>query len=349
MKKKQIITYGIIGVGILLILAAAGMLLRSIMQYREQEQAFSRLRSRLSELYRAEVFPSEENVEIERENRAQLEDWFAELLEQLGEGNIVRDDRSPSQFIGRLERARNSLREQADRSRVRLPERGEDFAFGFERYAGTGELPSPDDVPRLTEQLLITTQLTRMLYESEISHLKQIRRDVFEAEAEQEPADRAPTRRGTTQTTRRRSDRAMPADRNPGILGEDDMFATYRFVLEFEAREEALMRLLNALADSSLYTIVRRVQLRKDVPSMIATQREATDGEDAPREPEADVSFLFGEPDEDAAEEITEDYDGRGPRLGDSQPVSGIEMETPMEVRLEVDVYKFRSVDETLD
>ncbi len=353
MKKKQLITYSAIGVGVILLLAATGMLLRSIMQYREQEQAFSRLRSQLSQLYRAEVFPSEDNVALERENREQLDVWFENLLEHLGEGNIIRDDRSPSQFRGLLEQTHNTLRERAARARVRLPDRESDFAFGFERYAGTGLLPSPEDVPRLTEQLIITTSLSRMMYESEISALRSIRRDVFEAETAQEPRDTAPARRGAT-PARRGSDRreAQVAPRgDPGIIEEGDMFATYRFVIEFEAREEALARFLNALASNPLYTVVRTIRMRKDVPSMIAIHTEGAAAEASSREsPESDVSFLFGTQDDDAdSAESSPDAERRGPVLGDSQPVSGIQMETPMQVRLVVDVYKFRGVDETLD
>ena len=354
MKRKQIIAYSAIGVGGLLVLAAAAMLVRSILQYREQEQAFNRLRSRLTQLYRAEVFPSEENVTLERENREQLEGWFEDLLAELGKENISRDDRSPSQFIGRLERTRNTLRQQADRDRIRLPEAGTNFAFGFERYAGTGLLPSPDDVPRLTEQLIIATRLTRILYDSEITSLRAIQRDVFEeTTTPEQPREPTVTRRGAAPAPRRGPDTRQPvrAARQPGIRGEGDMFATYRFTLEFDAREEALARFLNALASTPMYTVVRTVRLRKEVPEMVVTSTAAATATTERRAGvDADVAFLFGgeEPVGTPTDPSAEPALGAA-LVGTSRPVSGIEMETPMQVRLEVDVYKFRSVDETRD
>jgi len=350
MKRKQIITYAASGVGVVLFLAASGLLVRNIMQYREKEQDFNRLRSRLTQLYRSEVFPSDENVALERENREQLETWFERLITKLGEENISRADRSPPQFVERLELSRNTLRRQANRSRIRLPDAGTDFAFGFERYAGTGLLPSLEDVPRLTEQLIIVTRLVRLMYESEITALSAIRRDVFEEEtAAEEPRSREPAsgRRGAAPVRGRTPDRtrAVRSPRQPGVLGAEDMFATYRFVFEFSAREEALTKLLNALAANPMYTVVRTIRLRKDVPSMVPTQAEGTGADRRPQSSETDVSFLFG-----GGEEATQEPGAAPtPLLGTSRPVSGIEMETPMQVRLEVDVYKFRSVDETRD
>ncbi len=366
MKKKQIITYSAIGVGALLLLAATGMLVRSILQFRELEQAFTRERSRLTQFYRADVFPSAENVARERENREQLDGWFEELIRELGRESISRDDRSPSQFINRLERTHSGLRQQAERSRIRLPEAGGDFAFGFERYAGTGLLPSPDDVPRLTEQLIIITRLARLMYDSEISALRMIRRDVFEETTQEVRETPTPARalgRTAPAAGRQRSDARQPAAtaQGAGVITADDMFATYRFVLAFDAREEALARFLNELASSPMYTVVRTVRLRKEVPPMVATRAAATGAGAADQDRRtarggaagADgLSFLFGggdsvQPDSGAVVEGAGDTGAA--QLSTSRPVSGIEMETPMSVQLEVDVYKFRSLDETRD
>lgn len=355
MKRKQLLTYVLLGVGGVVLLSAAGLMVRSIMQYRAQEQAFTRLRSRLGQLYRSEVFPSQENVALEQRNREQLERWFDELITKLGEENVNRDDRSPSQFIGRLERTRAALRQQAERSRIRLPETGANFAFGFDRYAGTGELPSPEDVPRLTEQLIVITRLTRMLFDGEISALRAIERDVFEdaPAAAAVVEDRGPVRRGTAPPVRRdaAARQRTQAPGRPGILGEGEMFTTYRFVLEFNAREEALAKVLNALASDSLYIVVRTVRLRKDVADMVAARPVAPGaaaGGDRRGGAEADVQFLFGG-EASPAPAASAAPERAAPVLGPSHPVSGIEMETPLQVRMEIDVYKFRSADETRD
>jgi len=363
MKKKQLLTYVALGVGGVILAVAGTLLVRSVLQYRGHEQAASRLRLRLKDLYRTEVFPSRENVVRERQNQAQLEQWFDRLITRLGEGNVDREDRSPSQFIGRLERTRAALRQQAERARIRLPDLTANFAFGFERYTGTGALPAPDDVPRLTEQLIVITRLTRMLFDSEIQSLQAIQRDVFEEVPAVVMAREEPTGRRSGGTTRRSG--GAPVDRvparvrqpgQPGLLQGDDMFATYRFVLEFEAREEALARLLNALASDPLFTVVRTLRMRKAVADMVVVRPEIVMGENAggasgrraSAGADLDDSFLFRG---DAASVVDDPASVRpgASGVGQSHPVSGIEMEIPMQVRMEIDVYKFRSADEPQD
>jgi hypothetical protein len=354
MKKKEIITYVLLGVGVLLLLGVGGLLVRSMMRFREREEGFGRLQNRLSELYRADVFPSMANVEIERENQVQLDVWFGEVMRQLSQGNshLTSDERSPSRFVGVLERARENLVQHGQRSRVRLPDANMNFAFGFERYAGTGQLPSPDDVPRLMEQLMIVTRVCRTIFESEVVALQAVRREEFEDAAPLPVQETQAVRRGPT-ARRGPAEPVVPqtvARRNPGLLADGDMFTTYRFVLEFTAREEALTRVLNSFAASPVYIVVRSVTLRKEVPALVPA-RSATvggaAGADRRSAPSAaDMNFLFGGeaprvPEAPAPEEATRDN-----LLGPSHPVSGIEMEIPMQVRMEIDVYKFRGVDE---
>ncbi|MFU8780444.1 MAG: hypothetical protein ACNA71_05400 [Kiritimatiellia bacterium] len=360
MKKKELVTYILLGIGGLLVVLSAALLVLSIRQYREREQQFRGLRTQLMRLYASDVFPSAKNMEIERENRRQLEEWYQDLMLQLGRGNVLRDDRSPSQFIGRLDRTRNDLRQQAERNRVRLPDGSAVFAFGFERYAGTGQLPSPDDVPRLTEQLIIITRLTRLMIDSDISAVRSIQRDIFEERAAgataQDPvpgvrgaAQPSPARRGASPDSRRAVAARGPAP--DSRQQQARMFTTERIVLEFNAREESLARLLNALASNPMYTVVRAVRLQKDVPDMVPVRPAAGPGVSADRRPETetDLSFLFGGGGVATAPAPAVAERPAGAVLGPSHPVSGIEMEIPMQVRLEIDVYKFRSADENRD
>lgn len=362
MKKKQIITLALLGVGALVLIGVAIGLGRSVIKYRESDRAYRRYRSKLSALYKSDVFPSKDNMAIERENREQLEGWFESLITQLAKDNVSRDDRSPSQFRGRLERAIRALRQQAERVRVRLPESVADFAFGFELYAGTGRLPNPDDVPRLTEQLIIITRLNKLLFESEVSAIRSMQRDVFEASADLGTEEDAAPIRGRGRPTPRRSDKNAEKSmrKNPGVIEAGDMYSTYRFVLNFDAREEAFAQLLNKLAADPMFTLVRSVKVHKDVPEMVVVPTAVEPGSsDSPSSAargtrtsgqNTDVSFLFGGSAGGAATSSEAVPSGTPQKeLGPSHPVSGIEMEIPLQVRMEIDVYKFRRSDEAGD
>ncbi len=350
MKKKQIITLVACSIGGLLLLGAAYLLFRSMMQFRRVDAQFAQLQNRLGQFYRAEAFPSLENVGRERENQEEVEAWFAQLMAELGKGNVSSEERSPSRFVGVLERARERLLQQAASGRVRFPEGTRaTFAFGFDRYVGTGRLPAPDDVPRLTEQLMLVTRLAWVLFESEITSLRSIERDVFEdgpAASVMEPTPTPTTRRSAA----RRADTAAaaPPVRVPGIIAQDEDFGVYRFVLEFSARESALASVLNAFSSGPTFVVVRSLTLRKEVPNLLVVRTAPQPGapaQPATARPVADVSFLFGGL-EDPAQERAAAPRQESTVLGPSHPVSGIEMEIPMQVRLELDVYKFRGLDE---
>jgi hypothetical protein len=356
MKKKQVVTYVLLGAGGLVIALAVTLLVRGVSQYRQKEEQFKRLRSQLTGLYASEVFPSAANTNLERDNRRQLEHWYRDVIQQLAKGNITSDERSPSQFIGRLDRARQDMKVSAERGRVRLPEGNTVFAFGFERYAGTGQLPAPDHVPRLMEQLIMVRLLTRLMIESEVTAITSIQREVFEERASDLSQSASSGDFGgqssQASTMRTRGSRGqggaavaegVSASGSLPSSSASKMFSTYRFVLEFNAKEEALCKLLNALASSRLYTVVRTVRVRKDVPDMLPSRTGGPSGA-APASDES-LAFLFGGGAPATAAQPASAQTG-GPSLGPSNPVSGIEMETPMQVRLEIDVYKFRSADE---
>ncbi len=325
MKKAQIITISVCVLGGLALFAASWVLLRGVLRFNEASRSLEEAKLQLTGFYREPVFPSAENVKREQENTAQISDWFEELIATLREGNVVRTERSPSLFKSILEKAQERLKQDASAAGTQLPE---GFAFGFDRYTATGTLPAPDHVPRLTEQLILITRISKILFDQRVKGIRVLERSVFEEAVNVETSS---TPEFVSQTGGRRA----AAGRQPakpttvgtsasavalaGIIPEGALFGTYRFVLEFDSKETALIKIFNALASCQAFTIVNVVRLSKEIPNLMPTVTDV---------PVAQP----GETDKPAA----------SVQLGPNNTVSGLEMEIPIRVRVELDVYKFK-------
>lgn len=288
--------------------------------------------NRLSAFYEADVFPSDENVAREKQNRTKLEGWFDELTSELRKGNVVSSERSPSRFLGILERTRERLLQMAQEAGTRLPD---GFAFGFERYTGTGMLPSPDDVPRLTEQLVLITRLSRILFQNGVRELRVLERTVFEdAPATQPTVDTPPSavpgRRAARTPEPAARPRGVATAGQPGVIPDGALFGKYRFAIEFDAREENLLKVLNALASSQAFTVVNVIRLSKNVPVFMPDERRSSTA--SPAETRRAADHATGDAQESP---VTR-------RVGPEFPISGLDKELPLRVRVEMDVYKFK-------
>ncbi len=332
MKKAQVITISLCAVGAIALLTAGFVLYRGISRFGQAREAEATARARLEGFYREPVFPSSDNVRRENANTEKLAGWFDELAAQLRKGNVVSTERSPSAFkTVHLEKTLERLVQEAQAAGTELPA---NFGFGFAQYAGTPTLPRPDDVPRLMEQLELVGRISRILFANRVKSISTVERAAFEhqalppgaaqaaAAAPAAPAGR-PTRRTRTQTE------AAPEPvvaSQPGVVPSGALFGKYRFVIEFSARESALFGVLNALAASPSFTVVKVVRLNKGIPVLMPVAMDMA---------AAGVSIPgFGASSVVAPAPVL--------RLGPNYPVSGLEMEIPMQVRVELDVFKFR-------
>jgi len=303
-----------LGIAALAVLAVAVLLLATgISRFSDTKGSLDKSKRELTRYYDEDPFPSEDNVLKEQDNVEVQDEWFKSLVNRLRQGQVESDDKSPSLFMGLLGRKRTELMKLGEASGTALDPR---FTFGFGRYfAERGELPAPDDVPRLTEQLLVVERLCALLFDEKVTRLEKIAREEFEGAP---VASRlAP---GTTAGTRprpRRPGRTRDALRNPdaGLIPKDELCGKYHFMLEFEAREESVWRVLNRLAKHEIFIAVTGVWFTKQGDDIVLSGQERKGGQANP-EP-------FGS------------Y--RRERL-----VCGPQMEKPMVVRVDLDVYKFR-------
>ncbi len=322
MKKKNVIVIALVVVLALVFLVSCFLLIRGISQFSKEEKTLNRSVSTLRNYYARNPFPSPENVEREDENGEELLRWMADLAGALREGQIEPIQKTPAQFLRLFSQTRDELKAVAAKTKTSLKD---DFAIGFERYSASGSLPAPMDVPRLAQQLVIADQICRVIFENGATELSKLQREVFESAAASAAPASSPT--GARGSRRRRTSpaaaassgggRAWRVSASAGVLGENDLHARMRFGVSFEARQDALFGILNALAAHDMFAVVTLLKLEKT-------------GDDVNPPAKAD---------EEAAGDLVADpseYPPRSQRL-----MSGDMLEKPMRVTMEIDVYRF--------
>ncbi len=300
MKKKKLLLVVAGVVVAALVLLAAFLLFRGIAKLKSTQDHLERAELDLRRYYAKEPFPSTQNVERVKANVETLDAWQEKLMQKLGAGQVMPDTtRSPSAFISLLEQTRRELLELGGETVE------ETFAFGFERYFAEGSVrPVPPHVPRLTQQLLIISEVCKVLFDSDIVALTGIDREQFEG--------------GTRVAT----------DPDVGVLKEDALFAQLHFRFVFTAREAALLNVLNGLTRHTMFISISQMKIDRTEPDVVIPAEEEEEGFE-----DEDEEVL---PDEDEAEEAKPVVLSLEERT-----VSGPRMQKPVTVTLELDVYRF--------
>lgn len=258
-RRKILIVTLFIVIG-LLFLGAVGLVIRGFMAKRDVEVQLEAKWADLDRLYHRNPFPSDLNLKVEQKNLDVINDEMRGLLTAMGQGQIESVNQSPPKFMAQFWETRTELKAQARSTGVALTG-GDDFDFGFSRHMA-GNLPAPQDVPRLTQQLRIVQALCGVLYNARITELKGVGREEFEVDAAGGPTSRAAPAAG------RRNQGAQASLNmtrvNAGLIPEGRLFGKWRFVLVFSARESALLNVLNGLARSPVFAVVTRVEVIGD-------------------------------------------------------------------------------------
>ena len=319
-RKILIVTLSVI-IGLMFI--AAGILVfRGFAAFYRAESELGVKKAELEKLYQRRPFPSSQNLKTENENLEVLNQEMAGLLAAMGRGQIESVDQSPPKFMAQFWETRKDLAARAKDMDVTLANEG-DFDFGFGRHM-QGNLPAPQDVPRLTQQLKIVQSLCGVLYDSRISELKGIGREEFEVDAVTgagaQPAAAGGRRRGATVVA---SLNVMSP--NAGLIQEGRLFGNWHFTLSFTAKESALLGVLNGFARSPLFVVVTRVDVAGDDKAFQQSGETAPAG----RKPAKDAPAK--------AVEVGKDVPAALPR--DQRVVCGHDV--PLTVKMELDVYQF--------
>jgi hypothetical protein len=294
-----------------LIVGCAVLLFMSHTKLKKVERSTKAKQVRLEALSSGNPFPSEENVQIELKNGEALRSWLNTLSSTAAEGQLNLDMRTPSKFRRLLGKTVTQLIHAGGADVV-----SENFFFGFNRYLVDGsELPQPDHVPRLAQQLAVVDRVCGILFDANITQLRGVTREVFEGS---------------------RKEMALTGtDSGAGVLNEGDLYGKLRFKFEFSATEDAFFDVMNRIASNELFMSVGTIQYTKpkvDVhEDLIPEAGKASLGTDeAPLDPEE--------------QEVEVDDQGRLFPSRYRRIVSGHDHEVPMDISMELNVFQFVEV-----
>jgi len=307
-KKSLLFLAGTLGFAIVLAVAAF-LLVRGIIRLNSTESDLTTRKAELDGFYANNPFPSPGNVQRENENGKALLGWFRALVGLAREGQVQPAERSPSNFMSLLGDRRTQLSQMAASNNVAL---AREFVFGFDRYFAAGStLPAPEDVPRLTLQLLMIDKLCTVLFEERVSEVLGIEREEFESTAAGGSSKRRVLGRPAMQGA---------GVANAGLIVKDSLLGKMHFVVDLRVREKALFGVLNRLARHDLFVVVTGVGIDKDASDVKPVVKRRRDGDAAPT----------------AEGAKTNDVPAHAERI-----IAGLEVERPMKVTLDVDVYRF--------
>ncbi len=357
MKSKQIILISASSVGAIVFAAAGFLLLRGLATFRDALDTFTAEKQALGAYYEKDPFPSQTNIAREQDNGRIVNGWYEKILARLVAQNVVSSEYSPSKFRTNYDEAKKRLLDTARDSNVQVAGDA-DFAFGFDRYSNTGNLPDEANVPALTEQLIIVERLCDVLFAKGIKVLAAVRRDDIEA-ARGVPAGGGPGHgtaagAGVTAPPGRRQRPSGSSPRPPSRPPKSaragagpslarpvgKLYNKLHFGLDFKAKQGALLGVLNALSSNDMFVVVASVSMEKAVPEMMPVGLEAPPGT-GPDDLIPTLPPAFGGPDvkpDVSAVAVIQPWEkGKVDRI-----VSGPEHELPMDITVELDVYKFQ-------
>lgn len=239
----------------LLFLGAVALVVLKFLHFTDAETVLKENKKRLEFLYGQNPFPSTANLSLERENIQTIKQEVLDLQSAMGAGQIEPVVQSPARFITQFFDTQRNLLTKAVAAGIAVPKA---FDFGFGRHM-KGDLPAPQDVPRLTQQLKIVEALCLALYAGNISSLDAVARQEFEVDAVAGSAGKVPVAARGGEIEMKNS-----VDSGAGLVPEGQLYGRWRFSVQFKARESGLMKILNELANNSIFTVVTRLEVKGD-------------------------------------------------------------------------------------
>jgi hypothetical protein len=302
---------------VLMILGAAGLLVKGFLDFSQVKGMFRAKDAELRAHYERNPFPSAENLAIERNNLTVLDEQLADLLQEMGRGQVQSVEQSPPKFLAQFWATQKELLRKAKERGVKVAPA---FDFGFGRHMA-GTPPAPQDVARLTQQLMIMQRLCHIVYDAGITELTGVGRQEFEVDAKGGGAvAAAPTRHARGASVAVSMNVYDPA---AGVIPDGKLYGRWHFAFRVTAKEGALVAMLNQLARAPMFVVVSDVDL---------------DGDDSIKASGADAA---GRADVKAAADKAGGEGGAGVVAKELRVVCG--RDVPLKVKFEVDVYQFAS------
>ncbi len=333
LQQKNIIFIAGGSIAALLLLLSTVLLFTGVSKLSDTKKKLGQAEKKLEGFYKRDPFPSKENVEREKENVEVFDEWFSRLLVVLTEHDLGEVMQSPSLLMRLLGDKKNELLNEARQSGTVLPD---DFAFGFSRYFGTdAPLPAPGDVAKLNHQLIIAESVCKLFYKEGVTAIHKIERQEFEVK---QVDTKTPVRRWST-TTSAKPEKTVEKnvktqEKKKPEFDISSVYTKLPFSFEIEVKEKVLRSILNELARDDLFIVVTKMSLTAKGKSLVVAQpREVIRGGAG-----GDDSDVAGEEVSDG-EKASSNENLVPPR--NLRLVSGGNLERPLLVTMEMDVYTF--------
>lgn len=317
--RRKIIIVAVAVLLSLLFLGAVALVVIKFMHFTEAREVLKADKERLSFLYSQNPFPSPANLKVERENILAIKQELMGLQEAMGAGQVEPVVQNPARFITQFFETQHGLLTHASTAGIAVPKA---YDFGFGRHM-KGDLPAPQDVPRLTQQLKIVEALCQILYAGNISALEAVTRQEFEVDAVAGgvAAGSVPAAvgrgRGVPVVSSSDFEIKNSVDAGAGLVPQGQLYGRWRFQFQFRSREAALLNILNGLARSPIFAVVTRLDVKGDEKLF-----ERKDTERA-----------------GARVKTAEEPEKEAPKTRDDRIACG--RENIMTVKMELDVYQF--------
>lgn len=348
MKKTQII---LVSVGVILGLVLLIGIVQAINSANAASESAKKLEKAQKDYVRiyktSNPFPNQENKEILEENRDNARDWEQSLLKIIRAGEYKAESKqtNPGYFSNKrqemIERLTSTAPKGPDGKSVAV----EGLTFGFDKYKD-GAPASKNNVPRLMMQLSMIDNLVQLLYTAEIDKLKAVRREEFEDVASSDEEETSTTSRRSSRRSSRGGRATAATTTNSGGPVEIEPFEQgvvpvdrQRFEFVFDARQDALMKILNAIGTMEPYALVSKLSFTK----------AGEDYRPPVDEKKEDKKSTRRSRNEEAVEEQTTGIINVRPPSRTSRLVSGVLREAPVTVTMTVDVFTFIADEEEVN
>ena len=330
MKRHQVILI-VCGSLVAVVCLGVGWLLFSALSAKnEAADARNQAYSELRQIYGAKVFPSEANIVRVREDEKALNAWLASASNVVHKGDLTIGHESPTGFKKLLLDTVRALGNQPGAVNGKIVASG--FNFGFDRYLGDSViLPAADQVDRLTRQLAIVETICKELYAAKIVALDEVARETFEEKdgsekTQSEQPVAKPKKRRAREENSGRSARAAAVTHSEGRSSE--LFTKQRFTFQFKARPDALVEVLNRLAAMELFVVVAETEIRKTDDML--TKPAGSGSKESSNKKGGGLSGIA------AVDPASIPHAQR--------IVTDPELDSPVSVKLDIDVYSFEGV-----
>lgn len=369
MSKIKIIVIGASVLVVSLLIFAGYKLYVGVTAFSEAEKTLQTSITRLNRYYAAKPFPSKDNIDKEAANLKTLNDWFYTLVEGIRKGQIQdNQEKRPSKFIDMLSEKQNEIKMLANNARPTVALL-DDFALGFERYSA-GDLPDPQYVPRLTQQLIIMDTLCRILIDSGVQEIIKVQRETIELSETGVSAKYARTDKQSGKKTTKSSladeFKGNSVNIAAGTIQPGELFTKFSFRYLIKIDETSLVTLLNRIAASPLFAVTTGILIQKDENDVVLPEGKS-DAEDTIHGKKAKgavssgktaADILAGLSSEPSAVDVASNPEPSETKVADEtleQPVkrlsrkqrmvSGGPFEKPIDVLIDIDVYRFAEVE----